>query len=96
MASIKWGGIVSLVGFRGGEAKNNDEPKLLDMFFRFCIVRTCFVGPRVQYEAMNAAIEALRIKPVVDDRVFEFGEAREAFAYMEELRHFGKVCVKIP
>ncbi|KAB2576615.1 Zinc-type alcohol dehydrogenase-like protein [Lasiodiplodia theobromae] len=98
LSAIKAGGLISLVGFRGGapDASTPDlEPRLLDVFFRFCVVRTSFVGPRTQYEAMNRAIEALDIKPAIDERVFEFGEAREAFAYMESQGHFGKVCVKL-
>ena len=96
LAAVKSGGLVSLVGFRGGAVSDAElEPKLLDMFFRFCVVRTSFVGPRPHYEAMNRVIEAAGIQPAVDERVFGFEEAREAFAYMETQGHFGKVCVKI-
>ncbi|OMP85537.1 Zinc-type alcohol dehydrogenase-like protein [Diplodia seriata] len=96
LAAVKPGGVVSLVGFRGGAAdQTEEEPRLLDMFFRFCVVRTSFVGPRTQYEAMNRVIEALDVQPVVDERVFGFEEAREAFRYMEGQGHFGKVCVRI-
>ncbi|KAL1623495.1 hypothetical protein SLS54_004485 [Diplodia seriata] len=95
LAAVKPGGVVSLVGFRGGAAETEEEPRLLDMFFRFCVVRTSFVGPRTQYEAMNRVIEALDVQPVVDERVFGFEEAREAFRYMEVQGHFGKVCVRI-
>ncbi|KAL1632472.1 hypothetical protein SLS56_003550 [Neofusicoccum ribis] len=96
LEAVKWGGIVSLVGFRGGAVKDGeDEPKLLDMFFHFCIVRTSFVGPRTQYEDMNRVIEACSIKPAIDDRVFDFEEAKEAFRHMETQQHFGKVCVRI-
>ncbi|KAL1647454.1 hypothetical protein SLS58_002784 [Diplodia intermedia] len=97
LAAVKPGGVVSLVGFRGGSAAETEEeePRLLDMFFRFCVVRTSFVGPRTQYEAMNRVIEALDVRPVVDERVFGFEEAREAFRYMEGQGHFGKVCVRI-
>lgn len=85
---------MALVGFRGGNS--DDQPKLMDMFFHFCIVRTVFVGPRTQYEEMNRVIEAQKIKPAIDERVFEFGDARDAFKYMETQQHFGKVCIRIP
>ncbi|KAH7042066.1 alcohol dehydrogenase [Macrophomina phaseolina] len=94
LESVKQGGIVALVGFRGGNS--DDQPKLMDMFFHFCIVRTVFVGPRTQYEEMNRVIEAQKIKPAIDERVFEFGDARDAFKYMETQQHFGKVCIRIP
>ena len=35
-----------------------------------------------------------RLKPVVD-RVFAFDEAREAFAYLENGAHFGKVVIRV-
>lgn len=94
LESVKWGGIVALVGFRGGASE--EEPKLMDMFFHFCIVRTVFVGPRAQYEDMNRVIETHAIKPAIDERVFEFEDTREAYKYMETQQHFGKVCIKIP
>jgi len=46
------------------------------------------------FEAMNRAIALHRLQPVVD-RVFPFGEAVEAYRYMESAAHFGKIAIKI-
>jgi NADPH:quinone reductase-like Zn-dependent oxidoreductase len=43
---------------------------------------------------MNTAIVTHALRPVVD-RVFPFGQAREAMHYMESGAHFGKVCIKV-
>jgi NADPH:quinone reductase-like Zn-dependent oxidoreductase len=41
---------------------------------------------------MNRAISAHRLKPVID-RVFGFGQAKEAYEHFEARRHFGKVVI---
>jgi NADPH:quinone reductase-like Zn-dependent oxidoreductase len=44
---------------------------------------------------MNAIIDEKLIKPVVDDRVFGFAEAREAYEYLEQQRHFSKIVIDV-
>jgi NADPH:quinone reductase-like Zn-dependent oxidoreductase len=46
------------------------------------------------FESMNKAITLHRLHPVVD-RVFSFGEVRDALRYMESGSHFGKICVSL-
>ena len=53
-----------------------------------------FVGSREMFEAMNRAISAHRIEPVID-RVFERDQIREAFEHMASGRHFGKIVVRM-
>jgi NADPH:quinone reductase-like Zn-dependent oxidoreductase len=52
------------------------------------------VGSRKDFEAMNRAIVANGIRPVID-RTFPFEEAVEAFRHLESGTHFGKVVVTI-
>jgi len=56
-------------------------------------IRRVFVGSRASFEAMNRAIAASRLRPVMD-RIFTFEEAREAFHYFMQGQLFGKVVVK--
>ena len=42
---------------------------------------------------MNRAIAVHKLRPVVD-RVFPWTEARAAFEYMREGKHFGKIVLK--
>jgi D-arabinose 1-dehydrogenase-like Zn-dependent alcohol dehydrogenase len=52
------------------------------------------VGSLDDLEAMVAAIAQHRLRPVVE-KVFPFESAREAFRYMSEGRHFGKVAIAL-
>jgi NADPH:quinone reductase-like Zn-dependent oxidoreductase len=56
-------------------------------------VRVIFAGNRAQFVAMNRAITANRLRPVID-RVFDFGDAPAAFRYYDEMRPFGKVVIR--
>jgi NADPH:quinone reductase-like Zn-dependent oxidoreductase len=56
-------------------------------------IRRVFVGSRASLEAMNRAIAAARLRPVID-RVFGFEEAQEAFQHFMHGKLFGKVVVK--
>ncbi|NRF91686.1 zinc-binding dehydrogenase [Paenibacillus frigoriresistens] len=58
-------------------------------------LRGIAVGSRAQFNAMNRAIAAHRVKPVID-RVFSFDEAKEAFSYFKEASNFGKVIIRHP
>ncbi len=55
-------------------------------------MQSIFVGLRQMFEDMNRAIEASRLRPVID-RTFAFEEAREALKYMESGAHFGKIVI---
>lgn len=58
-------------------------------------IRRVFVGNRMSFESMNAAIETNRIKPVID-RVFPFAEVIDAYRYYATGRSFGKVVISLP
>jgi NADPH:quinone reductase-like Zn-dependent oxidoreductase len=57
-------------------------------------VQGIYVGSRAMFEQMNKAIARAMLRPVVD-RVFELGQAREAFQYMESGSHFGKIVIRM-
>jgi NADPH:quinone reductase-like Zn-dependent oxidoreductase len=58
-------------------------------------VRGIRIGSRAHFEDMVQAIEASKIVPVVDDRVFDFTELKAGYQYLEDQNHFGKVCIRI-
>jgi NADPH:quinone reductase-like Zn-dependent oxidoreductase len=91
--AVKIDGVISIIGFLGGMTK--DQPSFLDCLNNICIVRGVLVGSRVQFEDMNRAIEANDIHPVVDKKVFTLDELKDAYQYMWEQKHFGKLCIKI-
>jgi NADPH:quinone reductase-like Zn-dependent oxidoreductase len=93
LKAIKPEGVISIIGFLGGMAK--DQPSFLECLINICTVRGVFVGSRLQFEAMNAAIDANGIKPVIDEKVFGLEEVKEAYQYMWDQKHFGKLTIKI-
>lgn len=93
LKAIKIDGIISIIGFLGGHSK--DQPTFLDCLSNICTVRGVYVGSRLQMEDMNRAIEANDIHPVIDKKVFSLEQAKEAYQYMWDQKHFGKLCIKI-
>jgi NADPH:quinone reductase-like Zn-dependent oxidoreductase len=83
------GGTISLIGVLTGGAI--DPVAVMRKSIR---LQGVYVGNRRMFEAMNAALAANRIHPVVDE-VFEFGEARAAFHAMRAAGHFGKLVVSL-
>jgi NADPH:quinone reductase-like Zn-dependent oxidoreductase len=86
IAATREEGVVTVVAALG--------PGQLDprVFANPVMVRRVYVGSRAHFEAMNRAISAHRSRPVID-RVFGFGETRQAFEHFEARRHVGKVVI---
>lgn len=93
--AIRIDGVIGIIGFVGGPSKDS-QPSFLDVLNNLCTVRGVLVGSRAQFEDMNRAIDANGIKPVVDGEIFELSKLKEAYQYMWEQKHFGKLVVKIP
>ena len=88
------GGEVTIVGRRSVEA-GSKEVAAWNPHGVVHGTRRITVGSRVEFEAMNRAIEVNKIQPVIDDRIFAFEEAKEAFQYLWDQKHIGKVIIKI-
>lgn len=91
LKAIKLEGVISLIGALDG---GKDFPALQDFVPSFSILRGVLVGSKQQFEDMNLAIEAAKIRPVVDPKEFFFDDAIEAFKYQKACKHFGKVVVR--
>lgn len=96
MASVKLEGVITTIGFVGGESKE-PMPSLLDTWLNLFTARGVGVGNRLQMEEMCRAIEASpdRLGPVVGSRIFKLDQLKEAFEYMESGKHQGKICIEI-
>ncbi|KAI2606788.1 NAD(P)-binding protein [Hypoxylon sp. NC1633] len=92
LKAIKIEGVISIIGFLGG---GDTQPTILECLTNICTARGVFVGSRAMMEDMVAAIEAADIKPVIDQAVFDFEKTKEAYQYMWDKKHFGKVVIKI-
>ncbi|MCJ1232365.1 hypothetical protein MMC14_000317 [Varicellaria rhodocarpa] len=93
LKAIKIDGLITIIGFVGGFSK--DQPTFLECLNNLCTVRGVLVGSRHSFEDMNRAIDANGIKPVVDEKVFTLEEAKEAYQYMWDRKHFGKLTISI-
>ena len=94
LSAIGIDGVISIIGFLGG-FKGEKPPSFVDCLSNICTARGVLVGSRLQFDEMNRAIEANNIKPLVDDKVYKLEEAREAYQYMWDQKHFGKLCIEI-
>ncbi|KAF2170789.1 hypothetical protein M409DRAFT_63851 [Zasmidium cellare ATCC 36951] len=93
LKAIRYEGVISLIGFLGGKP-GEQKTSYEDCLKAICLVRGISVGSRDQFVAMNEFIDKYDIKPVIDKRVFGFEEAREAYQYMLDAKHWGKICIK--
>jgi len=94
LKAITIDGVISIIGFLGG-GKTENAPGFLDCLMNICTVRGVLVGSRMQFQEMNRAIEANDIKPMVDEKVFKLANTKDAYQYMWDQKHFGKLCISI-
>ncbi len=87
IGAVRVGGHIALIGVLTGGQIN---PVLI---MRNSIrMNGIYVGSRAMFEAMNKAIAANGLEPVIDSS-FGFGAAREAFHHLRGAGHFGKIVV---
>ncbi len=91
LAAIRFGGTIALIGVLAGGAA---ELSIVPIFMQRVRVQGILAGDRESFEAMNRAIAAHDLRPVVD-RVFPWTEARAALEHMAAGRHFGKIVLAI-
>ncbi|KAE8133544.1 chaperonin 10-like protein [Aspergillus pseudotamarii] len=77
---IKMDGVINVIGFLG--STDRPQPTLLDALSHICTVRGVYAGSRALLKDMVHAIETTNLKPVVDEKVFEFADTKKAFQYM--------------
>jgi NADPH:quinone reductase-like Zn-dependent oxidoreductase len=87
MQAVRMGGKISMIGvLTGGEV--SPTPLLRGSIG----LQGVYVGSRDMFEAMNRAIAAHTMRPVID-KVFPFKEALAAYRHLEGASHFGKVVI---
>ena len=55
-------------------------------------IQGLYVGNTLMFEAMNRAIEAGGLRPVID-KVFPFAEAKQAYKHLKSQQHLGKIVI---
>ncbi|HOL38076.1 MAG: NAD(P)-dependent alcohol dehydrogenase [Proteobacteria bacterium] len=87
---IRAGGTLSMIGVLSGSSLAAPLGLVVTRQVR---LQGITVGHRDGFEAMLRAVEQHRIRPVVD-RVFDFGQLKEALAYQHSGAQFGKICIR--
>jgi NADPH:quinone reductase-like Zn-dependent oxidoreductase len=89
--AIRIGGKISMIGGLSGAATELNPGLIMA---RRANIQGISVGSTEMFEAMNAAIAANAIKPVID-REFGFDEAQAAYQHMASGAHFGKIVIRV-
>jgi NADPH:quinone reductase-like Zn-dependent oxidoreductase len=88
--AVRIGGHIALIGALTGGA--GFDP--VSVFMKAVRLQGIFVGSKRMFKEMNRAVEANKLRPVIDS-VFEFDQVKEALRHMESGSHFGKIVVRI-
>lgn len=90
LGAVRVGGNVQVIGVLSGRTTELD---LAPVLMQRLTLQGVIVGSRASFEAMNRAIDAHEIRPVID-RVFDFADAPAAFRHLESGGHQGKIVVR--
>jgi NADPH:quinone reductase-like Zn-dependent oxidoreductase len=91
IAAARVGGTIALIGILT-DPRGQVVPT--DIMRKSLTVRGIYVGPRTMFLAMNHAIAAHGLRPVID-RVVPFEKAPEAYRAMSTAGHFGKIVIRL-
>jgi len=89
--AIKIGGKISMIGNLSGAATELNPGLIMG---RRANIQGISVGSTQMFEALNRAIAASKIKPVID-KVFGFDDVKAAYNHMAAGAHFGKIVVRV-
>ncbi|MGQ0456879.1 MAG: zinc-dependent alcohol dehydrogenase family protein [Hyphomicrobium sp.] len=92
LAAVRTGGRVSMIGVLS--SGDGEAMPIFPILMKAVTVQGIFVGSREMFEAMNRAIGANGLKPVIDAKTFAFSDFPDALRYMESGAHFGKIVLR--
>jgi NADPH:quinone reductase-like Zn-dependent oxidoreductase len=90
LAALRPGGQVHVIGYAGGP---NGTFSPLQILMARATLRAAAVGSRASFEAMNRALEAAQLRPVIDC-VLGFGQLAQALARLSAAQHVGKITLR--
>jgi NADPH:quinone reductase-like Zn-dependent oxidoreductase len=91
LRAVRIGGMLAMIGVLAGPA---DDLRLPIVVMQQLRLQGVTVGSMEDLRAMAAAITQHRLRPVVE-KTFPFAAVHEAFRYLAEGRHFGKVAITL-
>lgn len=95
-ACVKWGGMISCIGYLSGKQDIGDKIINTNVLAlrRNVTLKGIWNGPKDRLEEAIGIYEKHGIRPVID-RTFTFDAAKDALKYVAAGSHFGKVVVQI-
>ncbi|MEM6455765.1 MAG: NAD(P)-dependent alcohol dehydrogenase [Acidobacteriota bacterium] len=91
LRAVRMGGTISLIGVLAGRLGDLD---LAPIFMKQVRLQGVLVGSRADARAMLRAIDAHRLRPVVD-RVYPFADAARALGDLRQGHHIGKLAIDL-
>jgi len=88
MKAVRPGGSIYVIGALAGPGSIN--PRMINR--KGIRLQGIHVGSRDMFADMNKAITFAKLKPTID-RVFDFNDAKAAYAHQQSGRHFGKIVI---
>lgn len=95
LKAVRVDGVVVVAGLVGGD-EAAEPPSIMETMWKVCTLRGVILGSRAQFREMNEFIQDHKIKPAYDERVFSWLEAKGAFQYVDDQKHFAKAIIDIP
>lgn len=91
LLAARVGGHISVIGILTGLG---GEVSLVTALIKQLRMQGLIVGNRTQQQEMIKAIDANKMRPIVD-KVFPLENIVDAFRYQETNKHFGKICLEM-
>ncbi|WAO87379.1 PKS-ER domain-containing protein [Fusarium falciforme] len=92
LQAVRTDGIVMIIGGVGADA---EAVPMFAALLHTCIARGILGGSRNQFKELVSFIDEKKIKPVIDDVVFELAEVKDAYRRLKEKKHFAKVVIRV-
>lgn len=95
-ACVKWGGMISAIGYLSGKQDDTDNRINTNVLAirRNVTLKGIWNGPKDRLEEALDLYRREEIHPIVD-KIFTFDQAREALEYVAAGSHFGKIVVTL-
>ena len=91
LQAVRIGGAIAQIGVL---SQSNQPLPVATILHRQVRIQGIYVGSRADFEAMNQAISAHAVRPVIG-QTFAFTEVPEALTCMQEGAHFGKIVIQV-
>ena len=90
MNAVRPGGTICIIGALAGPGTIN--PRMINR--KAIRLQGIHVGSRDMFAAMNKALALHKLKPAID-KVFDFADAKAAYAHQQSGTHFGKIVISV-